>query len=298
MFSPQTYLSLKNLKGIGPKKILQFRHSLFFNEDLTDPLDKNDFIDLVQAHFGVNEKKDILNAWIKAQESIQLTEELDIKVIGYDDSEYPKKFKDPNIKSPLVLFVKGEVATLNQKTPYVAVVGSRKATKRGLSVARKVANFLAERKIVVVSGLALGCDTQGHIGAIEKSGTTIAVLAHGLDQIRPKENTRLTEEILSSGGSLITEYEINTEVLNYQYAERNRLQSGLSDLVFVVDTGLEGGTQQTIKYAIEQNKELACRKPREDEKDSQEVQGNLKLIKSGFKGIVSSEDLQELLSTL
>jgi len=298
LFSPQTYLSLKNLKGIGPKKILGFRHSLFFNEDLTDPLDKNDFIDLVQAHFGLNAKREIQSAWIKAQEIIHLTEELDIKVIGYDDIEYPKKFKDPNVNSPLVLFVKGEVASLNQKTPYVAVVGSRKATERGLSVARKVANFLAERKIIVVSGLALGCDTQGHIGAIEKSGTTIAVLAHGLDQIRPKENARLSEEIISTGGCLITEYEINTEVLNYQYAARDRLQAGLSDLVFVVDTGLQGGTQHTIKYAIEQNKELACRKPRKGEEGLEEVQGNIQLIKSGYKGIVSTEDLQELLSRL
>ena len=210
---------------------------------------------------------------------------------------YPKKFKDPVVDPPLVLFVKGEVASLNQKTPYVAVVGSRKATKRGLTVARKVANYLAEKKIVVVSGLALGCDTQGHIGAIEKAGTTVAVLAHGLDQIRPSENTRLAEDIISSGGSLITEYEINKEVLNYQYAERDRLQAGLSDLVFVVDTGLEGGTQHTIKYAIKQGKKVVCRKPRNSEKDYQEIQGNLQLIESGYKGIDSFENLEKIIES-
>jgi len=298
MFSAQTYLSLKNLKGIGPKKILEFRHSLFFNEDSTDPSDKNDFIDLVQTQFGIKDKKEIQSAWINAQEILEKTQELNIGIIGYDDPDYPVRFKDPAVNSPLVVFIKGEVSTLNQKNPYVAVVGSRKATKRGLTVARKVANYLAEKGIVVVSGLALGCDTEGHVGAIEKSGTTVAVLAHGLDQIRPSENTRLAEDIISSGGSLITEYEINKEVLNYQYAERDRLQAGLSDLIFVVDTGLEGGTQHTIKYANKQGKKVVCRKPRNSEKDYQEIQGNLQLIESGYKGIDSTDDLQQVIDSL
>ena len=298
MFSSQTYLALKNLKGVGSKKILEFRYSLFANKDLKDPSTKNEFVDLVQTQFGGIERTEALKSWVTAEETIEETQKLDIKIVGYDEPEFPNKFRDQEVNSPVVIFIKGEVASLNQKRPYVAVVGSREATHRGLSVARKMGCFLAEKGIIVVSGLALGCDTQGHLGALEKSGTTIAVLAHGLDEIRPPDNKKLAEKIVSSGGALITEYEINQEVLNYQYAERNRLQTGLSDLVFVVDTGLKGGTQHTIKYAIKQRKKLACRLPRKKEKDYEQVQGNFQLIDSGYTGVSNTKDLEKLISTL
>ena len=132
-----------------------------------------------------------------------------------------------------------------------------------------------------MSGLALGCDTYAHQGCVEASGKAVAVMAHGLDYIYPKANTNLADLILKTGGVLVSEYPPGVKPEKWFFTARDRLQSALSDIVIIIETGLKGGTQHTIKAAIEQKKKLICVSPVDPYLDHEKTQGTLKLIRDG-----------------
>ena len=138
----------------------------------------------------------------------------------------------------------------------MAIVGTRKPTPYGIEVAFDFAEKLARRGVVIVSGLAYGIDTAAHRGALHAGGTTIAVMAHGLDTVYPRGNTRLAESIIDKGGALISEYEQGTEAMKHRFLERNRIVSGLADIVIVVEAGERSGTLRTVAEALEQGKEV------------------------------------------
>ena len=142
------------------------------------------------------------------------------------------------------------------RTTSVAIVGTRKPSPYGREVAYKFAYELAKKGIVVVSGLALGIDAIAHRGALEAGGTTLAVLANGLSHIRPSSNTELARQILQHRGAIISEYEPETGVRIYQLLERNRIVSGLSDAIVIVEAAARSGTLNTAAHALEQGKEV------------------------------------------
>ena len=154
---------------------------------------------------------------------------------------------------PLALYLKGAPF---DELPKLAIIGTRRATLNGKGIARSFACSVAASGITVVSGLALGIDAAAHEGALEVKGKTIAVLANGLGTIYPRQNAALAARILKSGGTLVSEYSLVGETLPYRFLERNRIVSGLSLGVVVVEAPEGSGALATANCAVEQNREV------------------------------------------
>lgn len=213
-----------------------------------------------------------------------------IKQLKYTDNLYPKLLKEiPD--NPVYIFVKGNVTVLNN-TSY-AIVGSRKSSISGIKIARSLAYKIAKENINVVSGLAYGIDTAAHIGALDyKQGKTIAVLGNGLleKDIYPKENLSLFKEIISRGGAIISEYVIGTKPEKYHFPARNRIISGLSEKIVVVEAGIKSGSLITVDFALEQGRDVYAVPGNILEVNSKGVNN---LIKEGAKLLDSYEDLND-----
>lgn len=138
----------------------------------------------------------------------------------------------------------------------VAIVGTRKPTRYGTEITLQLAENLAARGVVVISGLALGVDALAHQGALKAHGTTIAVLAGGVDNPSPYTNAQLAEDILAQGGGLISEYAPGTIPYKDQFLARNRLVSGLADAIIVTEASLRSGTANTVMHALEQGRDV------------------------------------------
>ena len=140
--------------------------------------------------------------------------------------------------------------------PHIAIVGTRKATASGIAIARSFAKELASAGAVIVSGLATGIDTAAHEGALDAKGKTIAVLGNGIDWIYPRQNEKLAKRILESGGAIVSEYPAGIGTLKHQFLERNRIVSGLSVGVIVIEAPQKSGALSTASHALEQNREV------------------------------------------
>ena len=176
-----------------------------------------------------------------------------IKIVKYTDDEYPQKLNNiPN--KPIVLYMKGNLENLNNES--VAIVGSRMASLYGKKNAYFFSYELAKRNVNIVSGLAKGIDSYSHIGALKAKGKTIAVIGCGIDKIYPKENEKLYHEILKNDGLIISEYIVGTKPEKTNFPRRNRIISGISDAVIVVEAGAKSGSLITANYAINQGKEV------------------------------------------
>lgn len=185
-----------------------------------------------------------------------------IKKILINSNEYPEKLRKI-YDSPLQLYILGNKEILNQKG--IAIVGARKATEYGKKVAYKFSKELAESGVNIISGLAVGIDSYAHLGAIQaqmelksqkKIGKTIAVMGSGFDNIYPKENIELARKIIRSGGCIITEYSAETKPQRLNFPKRNRIISGLSDGVLIVEANMISGALITTEFALEQGKEV------------------------------------------
>lgn len=217
-----------------------------------------------------------------------------IEEIVINSKEYPEKLK--NIYNPpLKLYVFGNKELLNQKG--VAIVGSRKATEYGKKNAYKFSKELAERGINIISGLAKGIDTCAHLGAVQaqieskslkKIGKTIVVMGSGFNNIYPKENTELARKIIKSGGCIITEYPAETKPEKLNFPKRNRIISGLSNGVLVVEANNTSGALITAEFALEQGKEVFAI-PGDITKE--QSNGCNELIKDGASLITNSKEI-------
>ena len=177
------------------------------------------------------------------------------KVIKIDMNSkwYPDKLR--NIDSPpKQLFCLGNLELFNTKS--IAVIGSRNYSTYGERAAKEFSYNLAKSGICIVSGFARGIDSFSHIACIEAGGKTIAVLGSGLNVIYPKENARLFEKIVENGGLIISEYPLDTKPLKQNFPARNRIISGLSDGVVVIEARKNSGTNITVDFALEQGKDV------------------------------------------
>jgi DNA processing protein len=226
-----------------------------------------------------------------AQQECVKAAEAGAKIISLSDPEYPSRLKeiyDP----PIVLFVKGSVEVLAQ--PGIAMVGTRHPTPYGSGMAERLSTDLAARGLVIISGLARGIDTASHRGAIAAKGKTVAVLGTGIDVMYPKENTRLTEQIVALGGALITEFPVGTPPTPQNFPIRNRIISGMSAGVLVVEAAEYSGTRITSRCALEQNRDVYAVPGNVTNKSSW---GPNTLIKQGAKLVATWEDVWEELPT-
>jgi len=191
--------------------------------------------------------------WQKIDKIIQNSQLCDCDIICFDDKDYPyllKQIYDP----PLVLFTKGDSKLLAK--PQIAMVGSRGASPIGLENAFNFAYELAQRDVVISSGLALGIDAQAHKGALASKGKTIAVVATGLDRVYPSRHKKLEQDILNNGGLIVSEFVPGTAPKAGFFPKRNRIISGLSYGVLVVEATIKSGSLITARCALEQNREV------------------------------------------
>lgn len=191
-------------------------------------------------------------------------------------------------QSPKQLFVAGDSLTELLARPRVTVVGARAMTPYGRQVTAQLAGQLAERGIVIISGLALGVDTVALKAALDAGGQTIAVLPSPLDNIVPTINRRLAQRILDTGGVLISEYTPGVPTFKHNFVERNRLMSGLADAVLVTEAATKSGTLHTAEFAHEQGREVLAVPGNITSKLSQ---GTNQLIKDGAAPITSYSDI-------
>lgn len=174
--------------------------------------------------------------------------------ININSKYYPEKLRNID-DPPKELYCLGNLELLNYKTN-IAMIGSRNCSNYGERAAKDFAFNLAKEDICIVSGLARGIDSFSHIGALNAKGKTIAVLGSGLDNIYPKENIKLVDDIIKNNGLVISEYPLGTKPLKYHFPARNRIISGLSDSVLVVEARKNSGTNITVDFALEQGKDV------------------------------------------
>jgi DNA processing protein len=222
-----------------------------------------------------------------AREEIARAAGASVTIVSSEDASYPARLKeiyDP----PLVLYVRGDPEVLTR--PGIAMVGTRHPTPYGSGMAERLAYDLAGQGLVIISGMARGVDTASHRGAITAKGKTVAVLGTGVDVIYPKENSRLAEQILALGGCLISEFAMGTFAAPQNFPIRNRILSGMSVGVLVVEAAEYSGTRITARCALEQNRDVFAVPGNVTNKNSW---GPNTLIKQGAKLVATWEDVWE-----
>ena len=208
-------------------------------------------------------------------------------LISYGCPEYPERLReiyDP----PPVLWVRGDTGLLAR--PSLAVVGTRHPSPYGSGMAEMLSRDLAARRMVIVSGMARGIDSHAHRGALTARTPTVAVWGTGIDVVYPKENRKLAEEILDSGGAIVSELPMGTFPAPQNFPRRNRILSGLAVAVLVVEASENSGTRVTARCASEQNRDLYAVPGNVTNKGSWTP--NL-LIKQGAKLVATWEDIWE-----
>ncbi len=207
-----------------------------------------------------------------------------------DDNSYTQILSNIAQK-PKRLYYRGDLPV--ERTPTIAIVGTRKPSRYGSEVTHSFAYELARRGILIVSGLALGVDGLAHRAALEAGGKTIAVLANGLATIYPRPHEQLAQSIIEKGGAIISEYEPNTPPMQFRFLERNRLVSGLADGILITEAAARSGTLSTATHALEQGREVFV------------IPGNItsplsagcnRLIRQGATPVLTPDDIIEIIA--
>jgi len=236
------------------------RAMLATNPDLTDLLTRNPAT--LRAHGLHAETVAAILAWQQQDEAntsvnavrqtLQGCERHGIGIVCWQHSDYPEALRHIH-DAPLVLYILGDSSLLRREQ--IGIVGSRNATPAGLDHARRFAAELSERRLLVTSGLALGVDGAAHAGALDAGHATIAVIGCGLDRVYPNQHRRLAERVIKSG-LMVSEYPPGTPARAAHFPQRNRIISGLSRGILVVEAGLKSGSLITARMALEQGREV------------------------------------------
>jgi DNA processing protein len=237
---------------------------------------------MIERLVALREKADLSRLWDQIQSK-------GIEVLTWLDEAYPQRLKEIE-QPPPVLYLRGEL--LPEDTWAVAIVGTRRVTPYGRQVTEQIASFLAANGVTVVSGLARGVDAIAHNAALKAGGRTLAVLGSGVDRIYPPENRALAEQIFEHG-AVLSDYAPGTPPESSNFPPRNRIISGLSMAVVVIEAGETSGALITAEFAAEQGREIFA------------VPGNIlapqskgtnKLIQQGALPLLSASDIMQALN--
>lgn len=209
-----------------------------------------------------------------------------VKLLTIKDKEYPKQLL--NIYDyPISLYIKGNTKILNNIA--IGIVGCRESSEYGKTVAQYFAYNLAQKGVNIISGLAKGIDSYSHIGAIKAKGNTIGVIGSGLNVVYPKENAYLYDKIINENGAIITEYPLGVEPEKMNFPARNRIISGMSKGIIVVEAKKKSGTLITVDFALEQGRDVYVVPGNIDVVNSV---GTNNLIKQGAKMVTTYRDIE------
>ena len=220
------------------------------------------------------------------EKQLECLQKQNIKILTIEDKEYPKNLKTI-YDYPISIYVKGNEKILNM--PSIGIVGCRESSPYGEKVAQYFAYHLSKRNINIISGLAKGIDSQSHIGAIKAKGNTIGVVGNGLDIVYPKENQYLYDKMIEENGAIISEYPLGTKPEKMNFPARNRIISGMSQGILVVEAKKKSGTLITVDFALEQGRNVYVVPGNIDEINSV---GTNDLIKQGAQMITSYRDIE------
>jgi DNA processing protein len=285
MTSRDAYIALNMIDGVGPVRVRALLERFGSPEAILEASRH----DLRQVTGIGEEVARHITGW---REAIDLDAELarieqaGIRVVTRDDADYPSHLReiyDP----PLALYLRGTLSERDKLA--VGMVGSRRTTLYGQEMARKLSYQLARAGVTVVSGLARGIDTAAHTGALQAKGRTVAVIGCGIDVVYPPENKKLAEQIVEKGGAVVSEFPFGVKPDRQNFPMRNRIISGWSLGVVVVEANLKSGALITAKQAYEQGREVFAVPGRADSILSR---GTNQLIKDGAK---LTEDVEDIL---
>jgi DNA processing protein len=284
MTSREAYVALNMVDHVGPVRVKRLLERFGQPETILSASAR----DLMQVEGIGEEVARAINGW---QSQVDLDAELKriadfgAQVVTLADAEYPQNLReiyDP----PLALYIKGSLEPRDKHA--IGIVGSRQTTYYGLETARKLGYQLAYSGMTVVSGLARGIDTSAHQGALAANGRTFAVLGTGLDVVYPPENGPLYEKIANGGGAIMTQFPFGVKADPRHFPLRNRIVSGLSIGVVVIEAGISSGALITANMALDQGRQVFAVPGRVDSPHSK---GCHRLIKSGAKLVEDAEDV-------
>ncbi len=250
MVELQSWVALSLISGLGLRTI----HKLLDGFETPDKIFSCSISELVEAGVSRDLAARVLGSDLREEAEVELSKahQLRVSLLPLDSEEYPvmlREIFDP----PILLYVMGDVHLLSSDS--ISIVGARRGTTYGIQVAVQLARDLGSRGLTIVSGLARGIDSAAHRGALEGGGRTLAVLGSGIDQIYPKENRKLADQILKDG-ALISEFPIGTFPAPQNFPVRNRIISGLSLGTVIVEAAEYSGSLITARLACEQNREV------------------------------------------
>jgi DNA processing protein len=279
------WLALSLTSGLGPKRARRLVEKFGAVEDVFHA----SLTELEAAGLAAVAAQSIASgkSLAEAEQEMVRAATAGAEVLSLDDPGYPahlREIYDP----PPALYVRGEVSALAQ--PGIAVVGTRHPTPYGLGMAERLSCDLAARGLIIFSGMARGVDTAAHRGCLNAKGRTVAVLGTGIDVIYPRENQKLADQIVASGGALVSEFAVGTFAAPQNFPIRNRIISGLSLGVLVVEAGEYSGTRITSRCALEQNRDVFAVPGNVTNKNSWTPNT---LIKQGAKLTATWEDVWE-----
>lgn len=301
--SSEIILTLQQLNGIGTKTILKIAE-----QSRKKIADIKDLCVLWKTLKGKKietiTSQDLIDANDIAKRIIESSAKQSIGLISYYDINFPKQLQETineegKSEPPLLLWYKGDISVISM--PAVAIVGTREVTSEGIKGDLYISGEFAKRGFNIVSGLAIGCDTYAHKGALNVGGKTTAFLANSLEYslIYPSENKGLAEEIVDKGGLLLSEYSIGKNANKYNLVARDRLQSALSLATIVIQTGIKGGTMHAANTTLKSGKPLYAMKYKDEFTNQHEKSlGNAYLVKQGAKYISGGDNIDELCQSI
>lgn len=297
-----TCLKEIGIKGVGPKKVLSIGNTIKERNIPIESLEDLGSLMKTMKEKAINSVRmeDLQKAYNYAMNIVEASKAEGIGFKGYYDDDFPESLRktvdeEGKENPPLLLWYRGDFSIT--KLPGIAVIGTREPTEEGIIGGKYLAGEFAKRGFNIVSGLAIGCDTCGHEGALNVNGKTTAILANGLDNksIYPPENRDLAENIVKNGGVLLSEYPINTSVNRYSLVARDRLQSGLAQATLVIQTGKAGGTMHAAKATLAANKPLYVMLFKKEETNKHEkCLGNEALHEQGAIYLKGNDNIDEI----
>ena len=279
------WIWLSCIKGLGSrrKQILLNRYKTpekIYTLNKEEILQIKGFNEMLAENIICKENKE------KLEKQIECLQKDKVKVLTIEDKEYPKILKTI-YDFPIVIYVKGNENILNNQA--IGIVGCRESSSYGEKVAQYFSYHLAQRNINIISGLAKGIDSQAHIGAIKAKGITIGVIGSGLDIVYPKENQYLYDKIIEENGAIISEYPLGVKPIKMNFPARNRIISGMSKGILVIEAKKKSGTLITVDFALEQGRNVYVVPGNIDEMNSV---GTNDLIKQGAQIVTTYRDIE------
>ena len=270
-------LFLKSLKRVGKATIYGKYWEILNKSNGLEDLIIN--IQKIESKFSQEDLQKVKDSVEKSYEYILNS---NIDVITVFDENYPKQLDVMGNKRPLILYVKGNLQSLYK--PNIAVIGTRKPSNSSQKFENEVVKEIVNSSNrVVVSGLALGCDKIAHQTTVDEKKATIAILPSGVDVIKPSKHKKLAEQIIETGGCLVSEYEPNSKAFKSTYVERDQIVAAFSDATFVVECGVKSGTMHTVEAAQKFNRQIFAYLPNDLKNSS--FEGNKFILDNNYDAI-------------